>query len=226
MSLSRSYAVTDMGTIVDNIDTDDGLHYYTWGTVPDWFEVEPYYTGSTEHYPTFSFNPPVGTLGSWLILCSKKRISDNALIDFGGVSIDISPLGVTLHKKKSCYNSNLVWLDPSGGFESFIFEGKQQAFQDKGKSSTFTDADNVKRLHRKDDIHQGVIISTGNVNREHSDFIADLNKSIQAFLWTDSGDFLPILIESKEFRKPLAGEPFSRYDIEFRYAEEDVIQTQ
>jgi len=226
MALSRRYAVRDAGTIVDEIESDDGLHYYTYGALPDWFEAEPFYTGSTEHYPTFSFTPPEGTLGSWLILCSKKLISDNSLIDFGGIAIEVSPLGIVKHKHSICYTTNLVWLDPSGGFETYIFEGKQQAFQDKGKTSTFKDSDNIKRQHRKDEIHQGIILSTGNVSRVHSDFIADLNKSIQAFLWTAEGEFLPILVESKEFRKPLAGEPYSRYEIEFRYAEEDIIQTQ
>lgn len=226
MSLGRNYYVKDLGTVYDSVDTFDGLHYYEWtGTLPSWFVPEPFFTGSTQYYPTFSFTPPEGYSGTHLFGV-RKLTNAGVVVDTALFQINVDPFNITVHEYKGCYTTNLVWLDPSGGWESYLFVGKQETFQDKGKSSTFTDSDGVKRLHRREDVHQGTIVSTGNVSREHSDFIADLSKSIQAYLWTETGDFVPILIESKDFIKPKSGDPFSRYEIEFRFAEEDVIQTQ
>ena len=56
MAIGRSYWVHDMASFADEVDVYDGLHYYVWtGTIPSWFNVEPFYPGATEHYPTFTF---------------------------------------------------------------------------------------------------------------------------------------------------------------------------
>ena len=227
MSISRGYKNWDMGHVVDSVDTYDGNHYYVWsGTIPSWFQTEPFYSGSTEHYPTFSFIPPEGTYGSWLFGVTKYT-NAGVLVENGLFSIDIQPLSVqTWVTDSGCYTANLCWLDPSGGWESYLFVGKQQTFQDKGKSSTYINSESEKRFHRKDEVHQGAMITTGNVPPAHADFIADMFKAIQVYLWTADNGFQPIIINPETFKRVKSGDAFSRYDFEFRYAVEDVIQTQ
>ena len=227
MSISRSYWVKDMGLVADSVDEFDGTHYYTWtGTVPSWFNVEPFYPGSTEHYPSFTFTPPQGIsyAGSWTV---NKYTNAGALVESAFFFVFVNPFTADVWNVPSgCYTSNLCWLDPSGGWESYLFIGKQQTFQDKGKASTYINSDGEKRFHRKDEVHQGTIITTKNISADHAEYIADLFKSIQVYLWTSNNGFEPILINPETFKRVRSGEPFANYDFEFRHAEEDVIQTQ
>lgn len=227
ISISRGYKSRDMGHVSDSVDVYDGAHYYVWtGSPPSWFNTDPFYPSSTEHYPTFSFTPPQGTYGSWLFGV-QKYTNPGVLVSSGLFSIEIEPLDVQIWDVGSgCYTANLCWLDPSGGWESYLFKGKQQTFQDKGKASTYINSEGEKRFHRKDEVHQGTIITTGNVSPDHADFIADMHKAIQVYLWTSGNGFVPILINPETFKRVKSGDAFAQYDFEFRYAEEDVIQTQ
>lgn len=227
MAIGRAYWVRDMGTVADSVDTFEGTHYYTWsGTIPSWFNVEPFYPGATEHYPSFTFTPPEGTYGSWLFGVSKYT-NAGVLAENGFFTIDVLPFDSPVWNVPSgCYTANLVWLDPSGGWESYLFVGKQQTFQDKGKSSTYINADGEKRFHRKDEVHQGTIITTGNISPDHADYLADLFKSIQVYLWSNANGFTPILVNPETFKRVKSGDAYTSYDFEFRFAEEDVIQTQ
>jgi hypothetical protein len=227
MSLNKFYKVWDMGYVKDKFETFDGLHYFKYtGTVPTWFTKEPFIVGSVNNYPTFSFLPPITTSGTFTFGVEKYLASTATLVDSGVVTIDVQEQTQAVWNTDGCYTANLVWLDPSGGWESYLFVGNQQAFQDKGTSSMFVNSDGEKRFHRKDEVHQGTIISTGNVSSAHADFIADAFKSIQVYLWGAGNDFTPIIINPETFKKVKTGDSYARYDFEFRYAVEDVIQTQ
>lgn len=227
MSITRAYWVRDMALVADSVDTFDGTHYYTWsGTIPSWFNVEPFYPGSTEHYPTFTFTAPQGTsfAGSWTV---NKYTNAGVLVETAFFFVLVNPFNTDVWTlPKGCYTANICWLNPSGGWQSYLFVGKQQLFQDKGKSSSYINSEGEKRYHRKDEVHQGAIITTGNINRDHSAYIKSQFKAIQAFLWTSNQGFVPIIITEDSFKEPKSGEPFAQYDFEFRYAEEDIIQTQ
>ena len=230
MSLNRTYRVLDMGYVVDLFSPYNALHYYSFtGTIPAWFAREPYTPGdpaSAEHYPTFSFTPPEGTDGTFFFTARKHLASDSSIITAGTVTINVQRQTQPVWKVDGCYSANLVWLDPSGGWESYKFVGKQEPFQDKGSALTFINSDEEKRFHRNDEVHQGTIITTGQIPREHADFIADGMKSIQVFLWETGNTFKPIIITPNTFKKVKTGKPFNQYEFEFRYAKEDKNQTQ
>lgn len=227
IALHRGYWINDMAHVSDSVDTFDGTHYYVWtGTPPSWFDVEPFYPGATEHYPSFSFTVPQGFSGTHTFGV-QKYTNAGVLEDVGLFQINAQNANQTLWNIPSgCYTANIAWLNPTGGWQSYLFVGKQQEFQDKGNSTSYINSDREKRYHRIDGLHQGTMITTGNVTRNHVDLIRLFNKSIQAYLWTSGNGFVPILLERKKFKAPKSGEPFAKYDFEFRYAEEDVIQTQ
>lgn len=227
MAIGRAYWVHDMAVFADEVDVFDGAHYYVWtGTIPSWFNVEPFYVGSVEHYPTFTFEVPQGFSGN-VSFGIEKYTNAGVLVESSLVAILCESWNNPIWTpEKGCYKANLAWLDPSGGWESYLFVGKQQTFQDKGTDTTYINAQGEKRFHRKDEVHQGTIITTGKVTPTHAEYIADLFKSIQSYLWTSDGGFVPIIITSREFNRVKSGDSFAQYDFEFRFAEEDVIQTQ
>jgi len=223
MSLDRFYNTWDMGHIPDDVATYDGTFFYTYSNAPSWFETEQISPG--RFFPSFSFTPPQGTAGTFTITVVEFFSSTGLLNSSGTITINLQAFVEPPWVIDFCFTTMLVWLDPSGGFESYTFSGKQQLFQDQGNSATYINSESEKRFHRKDEIHQGVVVTTGKITPVHSDFIADLFKSIQAFLVFEDGS-VPINIEPRPFNKVRSGESFAQYEFEFRQAVEDVIQTQ
>lgn len=226
-TLNRAYWVRDLANVVDSVDTFDGNHYYTYTGAPSWFNNEEFYPGSTEQYPTFSFQTPEGLVGSELFTV-EKYTNAGVLVDTGVIGIFVQavldPPAWTI--QNGCYTANIVFKNPAGGWSSYIFAGKQQSFQDAGRSSTFINSVGEKRYDRKDEVHQGVIISADKLPPDHVLFVGDMMKSIQAYLWVSLSEFVPILISPQTFRRVKTGDPYANYEFEFRFAEEDVIQTQ
>lgn len=226
MSLNKFYKVWDMGYVKDKFEVFDGLHYFKYtGTVPAWFNKEPFFAGSTQNYPSFSFLPPQGTSGTSTFGIDKYNLS-GTIVASGVVTIEVQELSQTPWIVNGCYTANLVWYDPSGGWESYLFVGNQEAFQDKGNSATYVNSDSETRLHRKEDVYQGVILTTGNITPAHSQFISDAFKSIQVYLWSTANSFEPIIINPETFKRVSSKDSYTRYEFEFRYAKADVIQTQ
>jgi len=228
MSLNRFYKVFDMGHIVDELEPFDSTHHYEYtGTVPSWFNKEQLsILFPTFYFPSFTFKPPQGTSGTSTFGIKKYEFLTGTLVDSGIITINVQELTATPWIVDFCHTANLVWLDPSGGWESYLFSGKQQTFQDKGNAASFIKPDGQKRWHRKDEIHQGVIASTGNIPPAHIEFLADLHKSIQVYLWTGGNAYEPIIINPSTFKRVKTYEPYGAYEFEFRYATEDIIQTQ
>jgi hypothetical protein len=229
MSFNRLYKTWDMGKVVDNVGTYDATFYYTYsGTLPSWFNREPYVPGdpiTAEHYPTYSYLPPQGTAGFFTFTVNKHQTSTGTVVDTGIIEITIEAFTQPVWKIDHCNKVNIKWLHYGGGWQSYIFDSITQVVQDKGSASTYINSDNETRFHRKDDIYQGVIVSTENITPDHSEFISDAFKSIQAYL--DGGGLVsPIIINPETFKKVSSVDSFSRYTFEFRHAIEDVIQSQ
>jgi len=228
MSLNRFYKVFEMGFIPDELEEFDLTHHYEYtGTLPAWFNKHALgLLFPDKYYPTFDFLPPEGTSGTFTFGVKKYLFNTGTLVDTGIITINVQEFVADPYVIDFCNSGTLVWIDPSGGWESYTFFGKQQAFQDGGSGISFINGDGEKRWQSRDGVHQGVMQSTGNINRTHSDFIADLFKSVQVYLMQGGNVFVPIIIDPNTFRKPKSRLPFARYEFEFRYAVEDVIQTQ
>ena len=227
MGLNRFYRIKDMATFPDKFEDWDGVSAFKFvGTVPTWFQrslMSPLFPDL--YYPTFTIQVPNNTTGTFTVVVEKYSFPAGVLLESGTVNIFVQPWGVATWNVDQCNSATLAWLNPIGGWESYTFTGTQQPFTDKGSAQTFINYRGEKRYASRDEVHQGVMQSTGNLNAIHSRQIADLFKTIQAYIITADGTF-PIIIEPSSFRQVKSNEPWASYEFEYRLAEEDVIQTQ
>lgn len=228
MGLNKTYKTWDMGFISDSLDVPfDGTHYYTYASPPAWFTATPIsLLFPTLYLPEFSFLPPKGTSGTFTIVTEKRTFPGGTLVSSGLITIDLQAQAQAVWNVDHCHTANLVWLDPSGGWESYLFIGKLQATQDKGETDTFVDQDNVTRNQRKEGLHQGTIVSSGKIPASHIDFLADAHKSIQVYLAEGGNVFTPIIIEPQSFKKVKSRQADDEYNFQFRHGAADVIQSQ
>jgi len=223
----REYFLFEMANFEDEFQPTVNNDYYKFtGTVPSWItttEFSPSIANSIN--PQFGINIPQGTQGTFSFGVEHRQVVTNFLLGSGTITINVLLLENQPIVLPHCYKVNLVWLKPSGGWANFIFSGKYQATQEEGKSSTFINSSNEKRFSSKEDVHDGLMVTTGKVSPTSADFIADMHSSIQAWLWDDNG-FTPIIIDPQSFEKVRSGESYAEYEFKFMYAVPDVIQTQ
>lgn len=226
--LDRTYNLFEMATFSDEFEPSIVEYLYAFtGTVPAWIistpvsAVPPF---DVYIFPQFQINVPEDVSGTFTFGVTQTKISDASTLT-GTITINVEEISGVVQSLPHCDKVNLVWLDPVGGWENYIFNGKTQTEQGKGTESTFLNSEGEKRYSRIDEVHQGLIMTTGKVAPLNADFIADAFKSIQAYLW-DGSTFVPILIDRQSFRKVRSGESFAEYEFAFMYALEDIIQTQ
>ena len=224
--LDRTYSLYEMATYNDEFEPFVGAYLYNFtGTVPTWItttQMGGFY--SAYIFPDFIVSPPEGVSGVFSFGVTQTSIA-GGVTGTGTIEITILSLTENPIALPHCTNTNIVWFDPIGGWENFIFNGKAQAEQLKGKAATFVNSDGEKRFARRDEVHQGLIVTTGKVSPLSANFIADAFKSVQAYLW-DGAIFTPIMIDPQTFRRVRSGDSFAEYEFSFIYAVEDVIQTQ
>lgn len=229
MSITRGYHLHNMAVTAGSLGAWDGVHGYVWsGTIPAWFQTFP--IGATPN-PTFGdylIQPPQGTSGTWLFGVQKVNLLTSAVVDAGLFGIEVEATQFAVWKRKWCFTANLVWLNPQGGYQSYLFASNQQIFQDGGSAETFINPDGETRYHRREEVHQGVLISTSQVPDDHAAFIQSLYKAPQAYLWGQglAASGLPIIIKPETFRRVPTSEALAEYSFEFRFAKADIIQTQ
>ena len=225
--LDRTYYLYEMATFADYFEQVITQYAYQFtGTVPSWVTADALPSPlNAYNFPNFDIAPPEGTSGTFSFGVTQTQISTLATAT-GTITINVLDILATPTELPHCVNANIAWLSPSGGWANYIFNGKGQATQDKGKAATFINNTGEKRFSRRDEVYQGVIVDTGKVSPTNADFIGDAFKAIQAYLWEDSGAFTTIMIDPQSFRRVRSGESYAEYSFEFIYAEEDVIQTQ
>jgi hypothetical protein len=226
--LDRDYYLYEMASFADQFEPSITQYLYAFtGTVPSWVTADPVSAVppfNVFNFPQFNIDIPEGITGLFTFGVTQTKISDGSTLT-GTINITASALVNQPINLPYCQNVNIGWLKPSGGWANFIFNGKTQAEQGKGDADTFINSIGEKRYSRRDGVHQGLIVTTGKVSPMSADYIGDLFKSIQAYLWDDSG-FVPIMIDPRTFRRVRSGDSFSEYEFAFVYAVEDVIQTQ
>jgi hypothetical protein len=229
MSISRSYQLHNMAVFPGSLGAWDGVHGYVWsGTIPAWFIRYPIGANPNPTFGDYLIMPPQGVSGSWLFGVQKVNLLTSAVVDTGLFGIYVQATDFQVWKRKWCYTANLVWLNPQGGFQSYLFASNQQVFQDGGNAETFINSAGETRYHRREEVHQGVLISTSPVPDDHAAFIQSLFKSAQSFLWGQglAASGQPIIIRPETFRRVKTSEPWDEFAFEFRMARADTIQTQ
>jgi len=226
--LDRTYNLFEMANFADEFEPSIVEYLYAFtGTVPSWvtyYPVSAVPPFNAFNFPQFDIEIPEGTTGTYIFGVTQSKLSDASTLT-GTITINVQAISGVVQSLPHCDKVNLVWLDPTGGWENYIFNGKTQTEQGKGTEATFLNSQGEKRYSRIDEVHQGLIVTTGKVALLNADFVADAFKAIQAYLW-DGSTFTPILIDRQSFRKVRSGESFAEYEFAFVYAVEDVIQTQ
>jgi len=224
--LDRFYKIRDMGLFPDKFESWDTATAFKFVGAPSWVGGEalptpdPPYTKSN-----FNVLPPKGTTGNFTFTVEKYSYPALALLDTGTVTIDVLPFDAPNWETNVCDTAIIVWFNPIGGWSSYMFTGKQTATQEKGDARTFINVDGQKRYSSRDEVYQGVLVTTGKVPPTHATQISSLFKTIQAYLLLPDGS-IPILIEPQSFRQVKRGEPYSTYEFEFMRGEMDVVPTQ
>jgi len=136
----------------------------------------------------------------------------------------------------NCCNAyNLVWVNREGGFENYIFTGKNQIFEvESGDEITFKTSDLVRKFAEKKSIYRAIQIGSGKIPKSHSTKIESLRNSIQAWLYDENAPiyidfeqrFTPIYLEFDSFTVLDTSEKVYEVNIRFLIAKELAIQSQ
>lgn len=136
----------------------------------------------------------------------------------------------------NCCNAyNIVWINREGGFENYIFTGKNQIFEvESGDEITFKTSDLVRKFAEKKSIYRAIQIGTGKIPKSHSTKIESLRNSIQAWLYDENAPiyidfeerFTPIYLDFDSFTVLDTSEKVYEVNIRFLIAKELAIQSQ
>ena len=136
----------------------------------------------------------------------------------------------------NCCNAyNIVWVNREGGFENYIFTGKNQVFEvESGDEITFKTSDLVRKFAEKKSIYRAVQIGTGKIPKSHSVKIESLRNSIQAWLYDEDAPiyidfeerFIPIYIDFDSFTVLDTSLKVYEVNLRFLIAKELAIQSQ
>jgi len=125
----------------------------------------------------------------------------------------------------SRYDINIVWVNPAGGWSSYCFKGKKTYGVTTKEKKIYRDTNNVQRYYKIQDTYDTIEVLSGELPMSHVDFLKSLKYSPQAYIFRNS-QFIPILIEDKDFTLYQDGDGYFFYDIKIKYAQEINIQTQ
>lgn len=125
----------------------------------------------------------------------------------------------------SPYQINIVWLNRAGGWSSYCFKGKKTYDVKIAEKRIYKNSDNVQKYYNISGVFDAIQVLSGELPVSHVDFIKGLKYSIQAYI-RNSGGFVPILIEDKDFTLRTDGDGLFYYDISVKYSSEIMIQTQ
>jgi hypothetical protein len=127
------------------------------------------------------------------------------------------------------YPLNVFWLNPEGGFSSYVFNAKKIFGVDIGDSKTYKDADLITRYSNINNIYDTVIQASGFIDETHVDLLKSLRYSVQAWVYVynnglEDDEVKEIFNYTKSFELKRQGTGFFKYDFEFSYSKELLTQ--
>lgn len=125
----------------------------------------------------------------------------------------------------SKYDINLVWQNPAGGWSSYCFKGKKTYGVKMQDKKIYKDGNNIQRYYKIESPYDTIDVLSGELPMSHVDFVKSLKYSVQAYIFRNS-QFIPVLIEDKEFTLFQDGDGYFFYNFTIKYSEEINIQTQ
>lgn len=122
--------------------------------------------------------------------------------------------------------TNIFWLNRTGGFENYIFTGVKTFEVDGGDSKSFI-TDKVLKYSEKTKIYNGKIVTTSSVPKSHVDKLDSLRQSIQAWEYDETTlTFTEIILDTTSYEKYTTKKKIFDVAIRYLYAEEITIQRQ
>ena len=121
---------------------------------------------------------------------------------------------------------NIVWLNPEGGWQNYIFTGIKTFEVQQENGNTFKTSNKTIKWSERKEVYEATICTTGNIPKAHVDYIDSLRYAIQAYLYnpTTSAFDIPILIDSESFTKYTSRQKL--FDIAIRFIKAKEIQVQ
>lgn len=120
---------------------------------------------------------------------------------------------------------NVVWFNRAGGWSSYCFKGKKTYEVKIADKRIYKNSSGEQKYYNIDGVFDSIQVLSGELPISHADFVKSLKYSIQAYI-KNSGGFVPILIEDKDFTLRTDGDGLFYYDISVKYSNEIMIQTQ
>lgn len=200
-----------------NVTYPNTTTYNTTTTPPDWFEDVQV---MTEWQGAFKIDPD--ETGTFTIGIS------NILGDTGTITINVLDCAEGFTFCPANAIANVAWLNPAGGWSTYIFAGMLTKGVDVGKASTFKDRNRVKKYAERKDAYITRVVTTGYIPKPQVDFLRTLRYAIQAFLYNDNTSAwdIPIMLESENFDEYDNKQQLFEVRIKFSYATELFIQSQ
>ncbi len=95
---------------------------------------------------------------------------------------------------------NLIWLNPQGGWSSYVFEAKRTFQLEQGEPITYKTGGLDLRYGKKQGVYDALIVGTGYVSKDDIDYITTLRYAIQAYEYIEGG-FRSIILDNETFDK-------------------------
>ena len=171
---------------------------------------------------------PQANQGVTVVNVEERAVSGGGLIDSGTITLTINSC-VTEYTPRCCDNVyNIAWLDPNSGWKNYIFTGKATTGVEQDKGLDYKDENLVLKWSEVQDVYDSIIVGTGAIPKTHIDYTKTLRYAIQAFQYDEStGTWsIPIVIKRESFTMYKRGQHFYEWTLEFKYAQELIVQTQ
>lgn len=187
--------------------------------------------------PTLSYivSWELRVLGSYPTGTYPLSISGNDGNEYFVIVEIVDECELPVYQLNCCDSYNIVWLNREGGFENYIFAGKNKIFEvEAGEEISFKNSELIRKYAEKKSIYRAVQIGTGKIPKTHAQKIESLRNSIQAWRYDESlppylefsNRFTPIHIDFDSFTVLDTSNKVYEANIRFLIAKELVIQSQ
>ena len=194
------------------------LEYGNFVGLPEWVTL----TYSGLYVNGFIINPP--TEGSYSFTFETEG---EETIEYE-VDINISNCNQVAYDNCCDNQCNIMWLNPQGGWQNYIFTGIKTFEVEQDNGNTFKTVSKVIKYTEKKEVYNAMICTTGNIPKSHVDYLDSLRYSIQAYLFnsnTNTWD-IPILLDSESFTKYTSRDKLFDVAVRLLFAKEIQIQRQ
>jgi hypothetical protein len=128
-----------------------------------------------------------------------------------------------------CEPCNIFWFNQHGGWQSHIFDGVKTKILDAGSTRTWkqkqSNGDLETKIQTRTDAAREFICTTKIRTKTQIDILDSLRFTIQAYLLKNT-QYIPIIISNASITKYQSTDGIVTASVSFRFANEEINQTQ